>query len=157
MKKNVLKIEDSQKSEEVQVIIDRMPTRWAKYVSLITTILISLIIGSGFIIRYPDMVDGQISVTANIAPVRLVANVSGRLHPLQQNKSKLHAGDVIAYIESGADYLDILLLDSLLNEYTPPSLRPPLSLHPRPSLHPHASLRAMTRNLPRPLSLSHFH
>ena len=111
--------DDSVKSEEVQVIIDRMPTQWAKYVSLITGILIFLIIGSGVIIRYPDTVEGQISVTASIAPVRLVANISGRLHPLEQNKNLLHAGDVIAYIESGADYRDILLLDSLLHQYAP--------------------------------------
>ena len=112
-------IDDTEKSEEVQVIIDRMPTQWAKYVSLITGILISLIIGSGFIIRYHDTVEGQISVTASMAPVRLVANTSGRLHPLESNKNMLYEGDVIAYIESGADYLDILQLDSLLHWYTP--------------------------------------
>jgi hypothetical protein len=119
-----LKVDESAKSEEVQVIIDRMPTQWAKYVSLITTILISLIIGSAFIIRYPDTVDGQISVTATIAPVRLIANTSGRLHPLKQNKNILQKGDVIAYIESGADYRDILRLDSLLNQYIPANDHP---------------------------------
>ena len=114
-----IKEDENIKSEEVQAIIDRMPTRWAKYVSLITAILISLIILSGFIISYPDTVDGQISVTANIAPVRLVANVSGRLHLLEQSKSKLREGDVIAYIESGADYRDILQLDSMMKYYIP--------------------------------------
>jgi len=109
---------DTVKSEEVQVIIDRMPTQWAKYVSLITAILISLIIGSGFIIRYPDTVDGQISVTASIAPSRLVANTSGRLHLLEENNKMLCEGDVIACIVSGADYRDILRLDSLLYLYS---------------------------------------
>ena len=119
MKEEEIENEEKVKSEEVQAIIDRMPTQWAKYVSFITGVLICLIIGSGFIIRYPDTVDGQISVTASVAPVRLVANTSGRLHLLEQNKSNLQEGDVIAYIESGADYRDILLLDSLLNQYTP--------------------------------------
>jgi len=113
------KDEENIKSEEVQSIIDRMPTRWAKYIALMTVVLISLVIISGFIIRYPDTVDGQISVTASIAPVRIVTNTSGRLHLLQPNKSILKAGDVIAYIESGADYRDVLLLDSLLSRYTP--------------------------------------
>jgi len=105
------------KSEEVQAIIDRMPTQWAKYVSLITGILISLIILSGFVISYSDTVDGQISVTAKIAPVRLVANTSGRLHLLKQNKNNLQEGDVVAYLESGANYKDILMLDSLLKHF----------------------------------------
>ena len=111
--------ENNDKSEEVQAIIDRMPTEWAKYVSLITAILILAVILSGFIISYPDTVDGQISVTANIAPVRLVANTSGRIHLLKQNKDILKTGDVIAYIESGADYKDILLIESLLDSYNP--------------------------------------
>ena len=110
---------DTIRSEEVQVIIDRMPTKWAKYIALITSILISLIITAGFIIRYPDTVEGQISVTSSMAPVRLVANSAGKLHLLEQNKNMLNEGDVIAYIESGADYKDVLLLDSLLNQYKP--------------------------------------
>ncbi len=107
------------KSEEVQEIIDRMPTKWAIYIALNTGIVICLIIALGYIIRYPDTVDGQISVTASIAPVRLVANTSGRLHLLKENKQVLQTGDVISYIESGADYKDIFLLDSLLKQYNP--------------------------------------
>jgi len=73
-------VSGSARTEEVQAIIDRMPTQWAKYVSLLTTVLISLIILSGFIIRYPDTVDGQISVTANLAPIRIViSNMSKEL------------------------------------------------------------------------------
>jgi multidrug resistance efflux pump len=107
------------KSEEVQAIIDRMPTYWAKYVSLLTAVLIGLVIVAGFIIRYPDTVDGQISVTSSIAPVRMVSNTSGRLHLLAENKSMIQAGDVIACIESGANYRDVLSVDSLLSRYTP--------------------------------------
>ena len=44
-----------------------------------------------------------------------VANTPGRLHPLKQDKNILHKGDVIDYIESGADYRHVLFLDSLLN------------------------------------------
>jgi hypothetical protein len=86
---------------------------------LITTVLISLVILAGFIIRYPDTVDGQISVTASMAPVRLVANSAGKLHLLEQNKSIVKEGNVIAYIESGTDYRDVLLLDSVLKHYQP--------------------------------------
>lgn len=37
----------------------------------------------GFRIKYPDTVDGEVSVTAVTAPVRLVANTSGRMILLQ--------------------------------------------------------------------------
>jgi len=109
--------DDEIKSEEVQAIIDRMPTEWAKYVALITGILITAIIIMGFIIKYPSTVDGQITVTAEVAPIRIVANTSGRIHLLKQNKCQLMKGDIIAYLESGANYKDILFLDSLLYKY----------------------------------------
>ena len=75
----------------------------------------SVILLLGFLIRYPDTVDGQISVTATTAPVRLVANSNGRIRLLKTNKSQLQKGDVISYLESGADYKHILWVDTALN------------------------------------------
>ncbi len=105
----------NQKSEVVQAIVDRMPTYWVKWVVLCVGILMGVIILLGFLIQYPDTVDGQISVTADIAPVRLVANSNGRISLLQSNKVQLQKGDVISYLESGANYKHILWIDSILN------------------------------------------
>jgi len=105
----------TERSEEVQSIIERMPTYWAKWVALCVGVLIGIIILLGFLIKYPDTIDGQVSVTAVTAPVRLVANTSGRLILLQPDKTHIQEGSVISYIESGADYRHILWVDSLLN------------------------------------------
>lgn len=107
--------EISRKSEEVQAIIDRMPTYWVKWVALCVGILMCVIVLLGFLIQYPDTVDGQISVTATTAPVRLVANSNGRINLLQANKAQLQKGDVIAYLESGANYKHILWVENMLN------------------------------------------
>lgn len=101
------------RTEEVQAIIDRMPTHWVKWFALGIGCLVLLVVILGFWIKYPDTVDGEISVTASKAPVRLVANSNGRIKLLLSNKQKVNKGDVIAYIESGADYRHILLVDSL--------------------------------------------
>ncbi|MDD3038232.1 HlyD family efflux transporter periplasmic adaptor subunit [Bacteroides sp.] len=118
-KKETQKLEkkDSQRSEEVQVIIDRMPTRNATYAIILTMLLIVIIITLGFIIKYPDTVDGQISITSRLAPVRLIANISGKLHLLIDNKASIKEGQIIAYIDNQANYKDVLLVDSLLNRY----------------------------------------
>lgn len=105
---------NAEKTEEVQAIIDRMPTYWVKWVSLSIGALMGVIVLLSFLIEYPDTVDGQISVTATSAPVRLVANTNGRIILLQENKAQLRVGDIIGYIENGANYRHILLLDSLL-------------------------------------------
>lgn len=106
-----------ERSEEVQAIIDRMPTNGATWVAVITCILIGVVLGLGFIIKYPDTVDGQISITARYAPVRLVANSTGKVHLLITDKSHVREGDVIGYIESGVNYEDVLRIDSLLSTY----------------------------------------
>lgn len=105
-----------ERSEEVQSIIERMPTNWTKWVALCVGILMGVIILLGFLIKYPDTVDGQVSVTAITAPVRLVANSSGRMTLLQPDKTHIREGTVISYIESGTDYRHILWVDSLFND-----------------------------------------
>ena len=47
-----------ERSEEVQAIIDRMPTNGATWIAVITSILIGVVFLLGFIIKYPDTVDG---------------------------------------------------------------------------------------------------
>lgn len=116
------------RNEEVQAIIDRMPTQWARYVAIITGLLICGILLLGFLIKYPDTVDGQISITSHQAPIRLVANYTGKIHLLKDNGAFLRKGEVIAYIESGAEYNDILHLDSLLKTHTF-SIAPQFFLH----------------------------
>jgi len=112
---SVGQVEINQKSEEVQAIIDRMPTYWTKWVVLCMSVLMSIFVLLGFLIHYPDTVDGQISLTATTAPVRLVANSNGRIKLLQTNKNKLQKDDVISFLESGANYKHILQVDTILN------------------------------------------
>lgn len=104
------------RSEEVQDIIDRMPTGWTSLVVLVLSILLAILTVISFLISYPDTVDGEITLTSELAPVRLVAQTSGRLHLLKQPNEDLQVGEVIAYMESGVDYNSILYLDSLLLE-----------------------------------------
>lgn len=109
--------EKVERNEEVQAIIDRMPTRSATYAIILTLLLVGIITTLGFIIKYPETVDGQISITARLAPVRLVANTSGKLHLLVNNKTTVSEGTVVAYLDNQANYKDVLFLDSLLNRY----------------------------------------
>ncbi len=101
-------------SEEVQAIIDRMPTQWVKWFALCVGSLIGIVILLSFWIKYPDTVEGEVSVTATKAPVRLVANNSGRMQLLVKNRQSVKKNEVIAFIESGADYHHVLQVEALL-------------------------------------------
>jgi len=114
MDKNEEKILTEKRSEEVQDIIDRMPTHWAARVAAIVALLMAAVVVMGFIIEYPDTVNGQISITAAKAPVRLVSVTAGRVHLLAANRAEVKKGSVIAYIDNGANYYDVLRLDEIL-------------------------------------------
>ncbi len=104
-------------SEEVQMIIERMPIYWVKWIAFCVIFLMAIILSLSFLIQYPDTVDGQISVTAIDAPVRLVANNSGRLILLQIDKVQIRKGDIISYIDNGANFEHILWVDSVLTNF----------------------------------------
>lgn len=115
-------------SEEVRDIVDRMPTHWCRHTALIMLVVIIVFFTLSFVIKYPDTVDGQISVTGSEAPIRLVAKMSGRLHLLEQQDSFINIGTPIAYIENGAIYTDIVKLKKDLNSDTLLKIRKELNV-----------------------------
>lgn len=106
----------STRSEEVQDIIERMPTRWCAWTALIVSLLMGVLLLLSFLISYPDTVDGEVSITQTSAPIRLLANTSGRLHLLEVSNKEVEEGTIIAYIESGAKFDDILKLKKGLED-----------------------------------------
>lgn len=103
------------RSEEVQDIIERMPTRWCAWTALVVTVLMGMLLGLSFLIRYPDTVDGEVSITGTQAPIRLQAHAYGRLHLLEKPNTRVQKDQALAYIESGAEYEDVLTLVKALD------------------------------------------
>ena len=97
----------SEYSEEVQDIVDRMPTRWCAWTALLVLLVVASLFVMGFVIQYPDTVDGMVSVTGAEAPVRMVAASGGRLHLLQSQGTDVAPGDAVAYLGNGASYEDV--------------------------------------------------
>ncbi len=100
-------------SEEVSDIVERMPTRWSLWVSMVFSFMIVVAITLGFLIEYPDTVSGSVSVTGEVSPVRMTVPSTGRLHLVVNNTQTVKRGQILAYVESGADFGDVLALDSL--------------------------------------------
>lgn len=101
------------RSEEVTDIIERMPTGWTRIVVTIIMIIVIVMVSLGFIIKYPDTVMGEISITGEKAPVRLISSASGRLQLLVDNNSEVIKGTCLGYLETGAIYEDVLRLDTI--------------------------------------------
>ena len=82
----------SGRSEELDEIIDRMPMAFGKWVALAVIVFAALFLLFGWIIKYPDMVTGQIKINAQNPTIRLVANSTGNLlllsHKAQEEVKK---------------------------------------------------------------------
>ncbi|MCS2384190.1 hypothetical protein NXY25_11515 [Bacteroides thetaiotaomicron] len=93
----------SGRSEELDEIIDRMPMAFGKWVALAVIVFAALFLLFGWIIKYPDMVTGQIKINAQNPTVRLVANSTGNLlllsHKAQEEVKK---GEYIAVVQNPA-------------------------------------------------------
>lgn len=109
-----------ERTEEVTHIIARMPVRFGWYISSIVLLLFLLLSLFGVLIKYPDVIIAEITVSTNAAPLKLVSNSSGRLR-LNNLRSLdgIKENDIIAYIDNVAALKDVLFTDSLLRLYNP--------------------------------------
>ena len=90
--------------------------------AIILILMSGLLLFFGWLIEYPEKVTGPVSITARQAPVRLVANNSGKLRLLKQNSDTITEDEIIAYIENPASLQDIRKIDDFLKNNTPDSL-----------------------------------
>lgn len=106
----------AQRTEEVRDIIDRMPYRTGRIVAILVTGLCVLLLFFGWLIEYPETVSGPVTITARQAPVRLVANISGKLHLLKNNGDSLNENDIIGFMDNPAKLQDVMNVEHFLNE-----------------------------------------
>jgi len=110
-------LEKPSRSEEVADIIEKMPTKFGNVVSGIVIGLVILMFAFGWLIKYPDVLKGQITINARQSPIKFVAATAGDLILLHDNAGeKIKQGEYIALIKNSAKLEDVKLLDSLLNQ-----------------------------------------
>lgn len=105
------------RTEEVAYIIEKMPTQFGLIISSIVIGLTALLFLFGWLIKYPEILRGQITINTRQAPVKLTADMEGNLILLRNKAgSSIEAGEYIAYIKNSANLKDVQLLDSLLRQ-----------------------------------------
>ncbi|WPO80374.1 HlyD family secretion protein [Flavobacterium sp. KACC 22761] len=106
------------RSEEVQEILTKVPhwmIRWGTV--LIFGIIVMLFFVSWFV-KYPDVVNTEIVITTNIPPEKIVSKSSGRIEAiLVKNKATVAKNTTLAIIENTANYKDVFLLKSIVENY----------------------------------------
>ena len=105
-------------SEEAQAILKKMPSwiiRWG--ITLIFLIFSAIIVGCCFI-KYPERVNGTITITTVYSPIDVVSKSLGNLERIQvSNGDSVKANAVLGVMHSNADYNDILFIESNLIQF----------------------------------------
>lgn len=104
------------RSDEVQEILTRPPHSLIRYgITLIGIIIFILLIGS-FIFKYPEIIQGEVTVTTENPPVWLVAKSTGRIKELECNdKQLIDSGKILLTLENSAETKDVVQLIDMLN------------------------------------------
>ena len=102
------------RSEEVQDILTKIPhwiIRWGSLVVLIILLLLFLV---SWMVKYPDIITTEITITTQIPPEKLVAKTSGKIQAiLIDDKAKVNENTPLAVIENAANYKDVFLLKAI--------------------------------------------
>lgn len=99
-------------SEEAQEILGKIPSwviRWGN--TLIFLIFLAIIIGCCFI-KYPERVNGTITMTTVYSPINVVSKSSGNIERiLVKNGDSVKSHVILGVIHSNANYNDILTIE----------------------------------------------
>lgn len=105
------------RSEEVQEILTRVPHWMIRWGNLVILIVLLLIFFMSWIVKYPDIVTTEITITTLAPPEKLIARTSGKIEKiLVANKAVVEENTVLAIIENTADYKDVFKLKSIIDK-----------------------------------------
>jgi multidrug efflux pump subunit AcrA (membrane-fusion protein) len=106
------------RSEDVQEILGTPPgwlVRWGTSIVLIGFVMI---LSAAWFVRYPDVVEAKVVVTTATPPVDVIARTDGRISKLLvSDTAAVHTNQLLAVLQSTANYRDVLFLDSCLGAW----------------------------------------
>ena len=115
------------RNEEICDIINRMPTRFGKWVAIAVIIFTLLLLTFGWAIKYPDVVSGQITINSNTAPIKLVAGSSGKIKLSHiRPQDTVCENSYLAIIQNPANTEDVQKINSLLSQIASKRANPQL-------------------------------
>lgn len=106
-------------SEQVRDVLSDPPLailRWGNTLLLGFVIILLLL---SWVIKYPDIVSTEIVITTTVPPEKLVARTSGKIETLLvDDKGTVQEKSPLAIIQNTANYKDVFLLKSIIEDYS---------------------------------------
>jgi HlyD family secretion protein len=110
------------RSEDVQEILGTPPHWLVRWGTTVVLLGFTLMVLAAWFIRYPDVVEADVVITTKVPPIDVVARADGRIKLLVPDKQPVQENDLIAVVQSTADYEHILELDMAVDAWQRSSL-----------------------------------
>lgn len=106
------------RSESVQEILNNPPSWIVRWGNSIVFIALLFVIAISFFVKYPDFITSQVVITTQNPPEKIEARSSGKMEKvLVWNQENVKKGQVLAYLETSANYHDVIRLKSILDTF----------------------------------------
>jgi multidrug resistance efflux pump len=104
------------RSEDVQEILTRVPHWMIRWGNVVILSIILILFSVSWILKYPDLISTEITITTAIPPEKLVAKTSGKIQAiLVTDRTNVAKNTPLAVIENSANYKDVFLLKSIVD------------------------------------------
>lgn len=104
------------RSEDVQEILTRVPHWMIRWGNVVILSVILILFSVSWILKYPDLISTEITITTAIPPEKLVAKTSGKIQAiLVTDRTNIAKNTPLAVIENSANYKDVFLLKSIVD------------------------------------------
>lgn len=111
------------RSEDVQEILGTPPASLVRWGTGVVLVGFALMLCAAYFVRYPDVVTAKVVVTTAVPPVEVIARTEGRIARLVVgDKKTVLQDDLLAVLQSTANYLVVLQLDQAVAAYQRASL-----------------------------------
>lgn len=103
-------------SEEVRDVLSHPPKAIFKWGNTILFGFLMILIALSWLIKYPDIITTEITITTQIPPEKLVAKTSGRIEKIFiEDREIVSENTPLAVIENPANYTDVFLLKAVVD------------------------------------------
>lgn len=104
------------RSEEVQEVLSDVPNWMIRWGSLLFLILIFMVLGLSWLVKYPDIIASEAIITTDIPPQKEYARITGKIDTLfVEDRSTVVPNQPLAVLENSANYSDISFLKSIVD------------------------------------------
>ena len=104
------------RSEQVQDILEAVPNWMIRWGNTLILLLIVMLIGISWFVKYPDIIIAEAMITTQIPPQKEYAIITGKIDTiLVDDNQKVISDTPLAIIENTANYKDVFYLKSVID------------------------------------------